>query len=71
MHRSDSIFVTNVKQIDMFNKEDNVLNLTGGVIRFKTPVNLFFLFLPKSLVGKALPLFSPKEKSRVILHQTT
>jgi len=28
MHRSDYIFVTKVKEIDMLNTEDNVLNLT-------------------------------------------
>lgn len=47
MHRSDYIFVTDVKQIDMLNKEDNVLNLTWGVtesIGLKIPSNFFVVF---------------------------
>lgn len=33
MHRSDCIFVTKVKQIDVLNKEGNVLNLTWEEIK--------------------------------------
>lgn len=49
MHRSDYIFVADVRQIDMLNKEDNVLNLTWGVIEsigLKIPSTFLLLFFP-------------------------
>lgn len=60
MHRSDCIFVTKVKQIDMLNKKDNVLNLTKEVIK-SISLNcwpLFLVFAHKPFRESTYPLFS-------------
>lgn len=60
MHRSDCIFVTKVKQIDLLNKEDNVLNLTQEVIKSISLKcqPLFLVFAYKPCRESTYPLFS-------------
>lgn len=63
MHRSDYIFVTKAKQIDMLNKEDNVLNLTQELIKsisLKCQL-LFLVFAHKPCRESPYSLFSTEK----------
>lgn len=60
VHRFGCIFVTKVKQIDVLNKEDNILNLTREVIKSISLKcqPLFLVFAHKSCGESPYPLFS-------------